>query len=154
MTIHNAKGLEFDNVFIAGVEQGLFPHSNSLESDEEYEEERRLFYVAITRAKKNLIISYCSNRNIFGWENKQEPSDFIQELPIDLLELKFLNKNVTNRITPLYLEGDIVRHKEYGKGEIIRIKKSNGKHLAKIDFWDYSFMELILEYTKLEKVFD
>ncbi len=154
MTIHNAKGLEFDNVFIAGVEQGLFPHSNSLESDEEYEEERRLFYVAITRAKKNLIISYCSNRNIFGWENKQEPSDFIQELPIDLLELKFLNKNVTNRITPVYLEGDIVRHKEYGKGEIIRIKKSNGKHLAKIDFWDYSFMELILEYTKLEKVFD
>jgi DNA helicase-2/ATP-dependent DNA helicase PcrA len=153
MTIHNAKGLEFDNVFITGVEEGIFPAIKSMESEEELEEERRLFYVAITRAKKNLAISYAEERNIYGRSTWAGPSLFLEELPEELLELNLLNKNVI-KSNVYFKEGDVVRHKEYGKGKIININKVNGKHVAKIDFWDYAFLELILEYTKLEKYTD
>ncbi len=153
MTVHNAKGLEFENVFIAGAEENLFPHINSCDDESDFEEERRLFYVALTRAKKNIFISFCRERNIFGRFEQMNPSVFIEELPKDLLELNLLNKNVNSNID-FFQEGDIVKHKDYGKGKIIRIEKSSGKHLAKIDFWDYAFLELILEYTKLEKITD
>jgi DNA helicase-2/ATP-dependent DNA helicase PcrA len=164
MTVHNAKGLEFDNVFVAGVESGLFPHANSYEEDN-IEEERRLFYVAITRARKRLFISYCEYRNTYGYENLRGPSEFIYELATDYLEYKYFSADDLNQlgfyrqtVKPAkiakvnYAKGDIVRHKDYGKGKILSIKEINGKHLAGIDFWDYSCMEVILEYTKLEKV--
>jgi len=158
LTIHNAKGLEFENVFISGIEEGLFPHSNSLDSDEEYEEERRLFYVAITRAKKNLILSYCNWRTMAGWQKYQAPSPFLDELPVELLELNFNDKNGIYKNADVsetgFSEGDVVRHIEYGKGKILLIKMDQGRHLAKIDFWDHSLMDMILEYSKLEKVID
>ena len=86
MTMHSAKGLEFPVVFIAGMEEGLFPHSRAATSEEDLEEERRLCYVAITRAQKHLYITHAMQRRIFGEESITEPSRFLNELPIELLE--------------------------------------------------------------------
>ena len=86
MTIHSAKGLEFPLVFIVGLEEGLFPHSRASESEDDLEEERRLCYVAITRAQKDLYITHAMQRRIFGEEDITEPSRFLNELPLELLE--------------------------------------------------------------------
>ena len=87
MTIHAAKGLEFDTVFLAGLEKGLIPHARSIEEGEHnLEEERRLFYVAITRAKKRLFLSSCRSRRRRGRLEETEPSPFLDELPAELLE--------------------------------------------------------------------
>jgi DNA helicase-2/ATP-dependent DNA helicase PcrA len=87
MTIHAAKGLEFDTVFLAGLEKGLIPHARSLEEGEHnLEEERRLFYVAITRAKQRLFLSSCRSRRRRGRLEEAEPSPFLEELPAELIE--------------------------------------------------------------------
>jgi DNA helicase-2/ATP-dependent DNA helicase PcrA len=86
MTMHSAKGLEFPIVFIAGMEEGLFPHSRASASEDDLEEERRLFYVAITRAQQQLYITHAMQRRIFGEEDITEPSRFLNELPLELME--------------------------------------------------------------------
>lgn len=86
MTLHSAKGLEFDTVFLSGLEEGIFPHSRSLNSPSEMEEERRLMYVGITRAKKNLYLSYAKRRKMWGDYKYYSPSRFLQEIPQELLE--------------------------------------------------------------------
>ncbi|MFO7810938.1 MAG: 3'-5' exonuclease [Candidatus Delongbacteria bacterium] len=83
LTVHSSKGLEFENVFIAGFEEGIFPHKRSIEEGH-IEEERRLCYVAVTRAKRKLFISSCSNRTKFGVESKSKPSRFLKEIPEEL----------------------------------------------------------------------
>ena len=88
MTIHAAKGLEFKVVFIVGLEEGLFPHSNSMESLEELEEERRLAYVAITRAMSTLYLTNTQSRMYFGSIQTNLPSRFLDEIPPKLLEAK------------------------------------------------------------------
>ena len=80
MTVHSVKGLEFDNVFITGLEEGLFPHMNSMNSNSEVEEERRLCYVAITRARKKLYISNARSRILYGNEQINPVSRFINEI--------------------------------------------------------------------------
>jgi DNA helicase-2/ATP-dependent DNA helicase PcrA len=87
MTIHSAKGLEFPCVFIGGMEENLFPSSMSLYSREELEEERRLFYVAVTRAMTYLTISFASSRYKFGNLNYSEPSRFLAEIPKEIMAL-------------------------------------------------------------------
>ncbi len=94
MTVHASKGLEFSYVFITGLEEGLFPHDKDRDenvSEEEAEEERRLFYVAITRAKKKLFLSYAQTRTIFGNRGSNIPSEFILEIPDEYLEHEFLD---------------------------------------------------------------
>lgn len=86
MTLHSAKGLEFDNVFIAGAEEGLFPGQRSIESQEELEEERRLMYVGITRAKKRLYITHTQRRTIYGMTKYNKPSRFLEEIPKELIK--------------------------------------------------------------------
>jgi DNA helicase-2/ATP-dependent DNA helicase PcrA len=86
MTLHSAKGLEFDVVFLVGLEEGLFPHSRSMDSDEELEEERRLCYVGITRAKNRLYITHTLQRTLYGTPNLNIPSRFIKEIPEELIE--------------------------------------------------------------------
>jgi len=86
MTMHSAKGLEFPIVFIVGMEEGLFPHSRALASEEELEEERRLCYVAITRAQQRLYIAHAMQRRIFGEEDVTEPSRFLNEFPLELMQ--------------------------------------------------------------------
>ena len=86
MTLHAAKGLEFPIVFIVGMEEGLFPHSRSLWEQNQLEEERRLAYVGITRAKETLYLSYASRRIYFGEQVSNPPSRFIVDIPENLLE--------------------------------------------------------------------
>src|SRR6478672_7750796 len=86
MTMHAAKGLEFPLVIIAGLEEGLFPHSRSSEDVEELEEERRLCYVGMTRARSRLVLTGAARRRIFGEYQSSEPSRFIDEVPADLIE--------------------------------------------------------------------
>jgi DNA helicase II / ATP-dependent DNA helicase PcrA len=100
MTMHAAKGLEFPLVFIAGLEEGLFPHSRANESQNDLEEERRLCYVAITRAEKYLYLTHAMKRRVYGAEMPSEPSRFLMEFPLELIEdqskggswLRFANK--------------------------------------------------------------
>jgi DNA helicase-2/ATP-dependent DNA helicase PcrA len=89
MTLHSAKGLEFPVVVLAGLEEGLFPHSRSREDEAELEEERRLCYVGITRARKRLILTSAARRRVFGEYQSTEPSRFIEEIPPDLIEQEY-----------------------------------------------------------------
>jgi DNA helicase-2/ATP-dependent DNA helicase PcrA len=86
MTLHNAKGLEFALVFLAGMEEGLFPHSRSAESEEELEEERRLCYVGITRAKERLILTHAVERRLYGYPQANLVSRFIREIPGEAMD--------------------------------------------------------------------
>ena len=127
MTVHSAKGLEFDNVFIIGLEEGIFPHTNSLMSHEEIEEERRLFYVAVTRAKKRLELVNAKRRMLYGNENSNLPSRFISEINKENLEEE---KNINDKIVKEdlvdenleYNLGEKVEHDIYGIGIIVAIK--------------------------------
>ena len=131
MTIHASKGLEFDYVFLAGVEEGIMPHSNSFISLSDIEEERRLCYVAVTRAKKTLYLLNAKKRMLFGNENYNPVSRFINEIEEDYLEND--NKVVTKEIKKfdnkldmdiIYNIGDKVMHDIFGLGVIITIDKS------------------------------
>ena len=130
MTIHSAKGLEFDNVFLIGMEEGLFPHSNCLNDNEEIEEERRLCYVAVTRAKKNLVLVNARSRVIYGKENYNIQSRFIDEISHEYLEKDgFEDAKPFNRESVIddsveYKIGDKVIHDIYGEGIIVEVKQS------------------------------
>ena len=129
MTIHSAKGLEFENVFIIGMEEGIFPHKNSSDLREDLEEERRLCYVAITRAKKNLYLVNAKKRMIFGETSYNMPSRFINEIDQNCLnvdskiEEKFDKTSmISDKID--YIVGDKVEHDTYGIGIIVSMDKS------------------------------
>ena len=95
MTLHNAKGLEFSVVFLAGMEEGLFPHSRSAESEEELEEERRLCYVGITRAKERLILTHATERRLYGYPQSNLMSRFVQEIPREAMEFSASDSTAT-----------------------------------------------------------
>lgn len=132
MTVHSAKGLEFDYVFLAGLEEGIFPHNNSLTSLEEVEEERRLCYVAITRAKKELWITNARRRMLFGNESLNVPSRFIDEIDSSYLDISAseekeeekgsfsscINSDVT------YQVGGHIVHDSFGEGVIVNVDAS------------------------------
>ncbi len=86
MSMHAAKGLEFPVVIVAGLEEGLFPHSRAAESEDEIEEERRLCYVCITRARQRLILTSAARRRVFGEYQATEPSRFLDEIPAELMD--------------------------------------------------------------------
>jgi len=123
MTIHSAKGLEFDHVFIAGVEENLFPHSRSLLDQDELEEERRLCYVAITRARKRVYLIYARERLLYGNKQSNPPSRFLSDLPPELLETVSARPQrpvlaqgwQTDGLQP----GTKVEHKQFGQGIVV-----------------------------------
>ena len=124
MTIHSAKGLEFKHVFLIGMEEELFPHRNSLDYDEQLEEERRLCYVAITRAKNTLTLVNAEKRMLFGNTSYNKPSRFIKEidekyLDIDKPETKIFKKEDMIDENATYKVGDKIVHDKYGEGVII-----------------------------------
>lgn len=132
MTVHSAKGLEFDNVFIIGLEEGIFPHSNSFESQDSLEEERRLCYVAITRAKKRLWLINAKRRMLYGLDNCNPPSRFVNEIDeeylenanIDLKEMHtLLNKEDNIDSTVTYKIGDKIIHDDFGEGIVVGVDK-------------------------------
>ena len=88
MTLHSAKGLEFPNVFLLGMEEGVFPHTRALTEPSELEEERRLAYVGITRAQRRLHVTHAWSRSLFGSTQYNPPSRFLDEIPADLIEVK------------------------------------------------------------------
>ncbi|HEX6334609.1 MAG TPA: UvrD-helicase domain-containing protein [Flavisolibacter sp.] len=100
MTIHAAKGLEFPVVFVGGLEEGLFPNAMSINTREELEEERRLFYVAITRAKTRLILTYANTRYKFGTLQQNDPSRFIDEIPQEYIDRSFAGGGARNQTAP------------------------------------------------------
>lgn len=129
MTVHSAKGLEFENVFLIGMEEGVFPHSNSFFDDEAIEEERRLCYVAITRAKKHLWIVNAHKRLLFGNDSYNQPSRFIGEINsnniIESSSKRSVNRYVVNDSVINddidYGPGDKVIHDVFGEGVVISI---------------------------------
>jgi len=121
MTVHSAKGLEFPVVFLVGLEDGIFPHSRSINDPNELEEERRLAYVAITRAEKMLYVTHSMRRRVYGDEMAAEPSQFLNEMPLELIEdlsrgsswLSFARGGVrqTNKYAASALRGETAREK-------------------------------------------
>ncbi len=107
MTIHSAKGLEFHTVFLAGLEEGLFPHFNSLTSGQDLEEERRLMYVAVTRAKQNLTLSFARTRMLYGDNRECVPSQFLKEIPEEFLEGDVDKIYNTDRTMPPRIHGSV-----------------------------------------------
>ena len=135
MTVHSAKGLEFDNVFIIGLEEGIFPHSMCLFSPSEVEEERRLCYVAITRARKNLSLVNSKRRLLYGQESSNPQSRFISEISDGYLEKEEVKQNTlfeSKRIFTHsninkyeeYTVGEKINHDKYGEGVIITVENS------------------------------
>jgi DNA helicase-2/ATP-dependent DNA helicase PcrA len=100
MTIHAAKGLEFPVVFVGGLEEGLFPNAMSINTREELEEERRLFYVAITRAKGRLYLTYTNTRYKFGQLQQNDQSRFIEEIPVEHIDKSFAGGGIKNQSSP------------------------------------------------------
>lgn len=182
MTIHSAKGLEFENVFLIGLEEGLFPSLKGIseaQDKEDLEEERRLCYVAITRAKKKLYISNAQMRTIFGKTTFQRPSRFIKELNEgDLTDTSkskrvsvndFMNRTAEKSKSILgmkpvvvspsenmkaasdFSSGDIVYHKKFGRGMVINAKKYGKDTLVEIAFDSVGTKQLMANFAKLEK---
>lgn len=134
MTIHSAKGLEFKYVFVIGMEEGIFPHSRSLNNEDELEEERRLCYVAITRAKKKLWLVSAKRRVLYGLDNMNPTSRFIKEIGDDYIEKEepqnlfsfkatFSSSNNINSDVD-YKPGDKLIHTTFGEGVVVSVEKS------------------------------
>lgn len=131
MTVHSAKGLEFDNVFLIGMEEGIFPHFNSLMDINQIEEERRLCYVAITRAKQNLWLINAKRRLLYGKDNMNPPSRFILEInpnSLDLVQNSIFTDNTSLNMDNIdesaeYNLGEKVIHENYGEGIIVGIEE-------------------------------
>jgi DNA helicase-2/ATP-dependent DNA helicase PcrA len=127
MTVHSAKGLEFPLVFIVGLEDGLFPHSRSATDRAELEEERRLAYVAMTRAERYLYVTHAMKRRVYGEELASEPSQFLNEMPTDMLEDLSLGKSWLS-----FKNGSSTIDYEHGEYKKDR-KKYTGKTYDSVD---------------------
>ncbi len=163
MTLHSAKGLEFPQVFIVGVEEGMFPGMMSMEESGRLEEERRLAYVGVTRAMQKLTLTYAETRRLYGKEVYHRPSRFIGELPPECVEEVRLRATVSRPVnhqrlgTPItandsgYTLGQRVRHPKFGEGTIINME-GNGEHTRlQIAFQGEGIKWLVASYAKLEK---
>lgn len=161
MTIHAAKGLEFDYVFVVGMEENLFPHTNSMADIKEMEEERRLAYVAITRAKKKLFLTHANKRKYFGLIQSNPVSRFVNDINTDVVDFETTYADSFSSFEDPWEEkndfipevnfkiGDKVKHEYFGKGVVKSIFGTN----IEIDFGAiYGVKELMLEYARLEKV--
>jgi DNA helicase II / ATP-dependent DNA helicase PcrA len=162
MTLHNAKGLEFRAVYLIGMEEGIFPHSRSIE-EQGIEEERRLCYVGMTRAKERLTLLHASSRMLYGGRNHNLPSRFLDELPDSHVERERLrpaswsgygaprqSRIAPREDVPDLSTGDSVRHSTLGEGVVVRIEPGG---LVTVRFADDgSERKLVLEYAPLEKL--
>ncbi len=144
MTFHGAKGLEFPTVFMTGMEEGVFP-SYRIESMEEMEEERRLCYVGITRAREQLFLTNAVSRLLYGYERNNPPSRFLQEIPVELMDTPQEKKRVVGQL----FEGDTVIHKKFGVGQVLKITEDD---IAVIDFERAGTRMLRLDMAPLEKI--
>jgi DNA helicase-2/ATP-dependent DNA helicase PcrA len=155
ITFHNTKGLEFERVIITGLEDGLFPHyrDNVFEEDLELEEERRLFYVAMTRAKEQLFMTTCQMRRVFGVVQNRRPSRFLSEIPSESVKvISSTSVQPEAESFSSYYEGCEVVHPEYGAG-IIKRKWYNGEEaMVLVQFSSGRTAQFILKYSNLERI--
>jgi ATP-dependent DNA helicase UvrD/PcrA len=161
MTMHIAKGLEFPTVFIVGMEDGVFPHIRSMTDPEELEEERRLCYVGITRAKARLILTHAWQRSLWGGSNYNPPSRFLQEIPSELIrvagddeEAKEEAKEVLSRkggTLQTVSVGDEVWHERWGRGIVTAVGGRGTNAEATIEFSSEGAKRLILAYAPLKR---
>ena len=180
MTLHSAKGLEFPNVFLMGMEEGVFPGLRSMGDEEEIEEERRLCYVGITRAKKRLFLSRAQTRTLFGSTKYNLPSRFLDEIPAQLLEQKeerpkaqvsfsefsdntphgfgksgFLEKKPDPKPKMAagcdFAPGDQVKHRKFGVGTVVAAQPMGADILLRIEFPEGE-KKLLAAYAPIEKV--
>ncbi len=153
MTLHNAKGLEFKVVFIVGMEEGIFPHALSLDDIRQLEEERRLCYVGMTRAKKLLYMVYAISRNLYGGIYFNPESRFLREIPDEFIEeVKEPELGVIREKLEKFNIGDRVVHKKWGMGEILDLKEIINDTEAYVLFDDFGLKHLLLSYAKLDRV--
>ncbi len=156
MTLHNAKGLEYPIVFIIGMEEGIFPHSRSMESLDQLEEERRLCYVGITRAKEKVFLTSSVLHSIYGDTKYTTNSRFLKEIP----EKFFTDENKTTKkakesenIESLNLKpGDKIEHKLWGKGKVTEIKKLEGDFEIDTVFESVGLKHLLLSFAPIKKL--
>lgn len=181
MTIHSAKGLEFPIVFLSGLEEGLFPGMRSMESEEDIEEERRLCYVAITRAKKQLYITKTLSRTIHGKTMPTTDSRFFKEIPVEYLEDKttfipkaakvmqdigistptrkpqtsYVKNSFSGFAKPVdysdYKAGDAVEHRTFGRGEILKATPCGNDCILEIEFESVGYKRLMAAFAKVKK---
>ena len=180
MTMHNAKGLEFPIVFITGMEEGLFPHNNSMEEDSEVQEERRLCYVGMTRAMDILYLTGAACRYVYGTPQWRAPSRFLSEIPKDMIqvtgkaasivatqgglyevegakkkkpfdELKDPEWDEEGVVAPFAL-GETVKHKKFGKGMVISMIGSGEDLKVTVSFPNHGKKQLLAKMAHLEKV--
>lgn len=162
MTLHSAKGLEFPQVFIVGMEEGMFPSQMSLDEGGRLEEERRLAYVGVTRAMQKLVITYAETRRLYGKEVYHRPSRFVGELPEECVEEVRLRASVSRPVshqrmgTPImqndsgYKLGQRVKHAKFGEGTIINLEGSGEHTRLQIAFQGEGVKWLVASYAKLE----
>lgn len=166
MTLHAAKGLEFEVVFLVGMVEGVFPHARVMFEPEELEEERRLLYVGITRARSALYLAYPRIRSVYGRVEGAEPSRFLAEIP-EALALDLRRRPVPRSrldISPVpsavpsaapwsgLCVGDRVRHRAFGEGLIVSIKGDGAKATISVAFNGAGVKNLLAEYAPLERV--
>jgi DNA helicase-2/ATP-dependent DNA helicase PcrA len=153
ITVHNTKGLEFDRVLLTGLEDGIFPHYASTVmglpvAGEELEEERRLFYVGVTRAREELYLTSCSRRRVFGALQQAEPSRFLSEIPPELLHVYGGRREEEDRF-PL---GCGVYHEEYGPGIVTRKWTAEGQRMVAVRFDSGRIARFPVRYSCLERI--
>ena len=178
MTLHAAKGLEFPVVFLGGLEEGMFPHSRTLMNPEEIEEERRLAYVGITRAEKELFISNATTRTVFGKTSGHLPSRFLDEIPKDLVDdlrpkrkipddikrhvpshMSVATRPVTkpiirNQQVEDWQVGDTARHAKWGDGKVIAVSGAGSNVKLTIEFPSQGVRMLMAKFAPVKKVMD
>ena len=172
MTVHSSKGLEFPVVFVSGLDDGLFPLYNAMDTKEGLEEERRLFYVALTRAQERVFLLYATNRRRMGGENVLGmPSRFISEIPNDYLERIEFQSALTRRVMGGSLQkrtrvavtrtvttfddfkmGDMVNHSIFGVGKIMVLSGTGENQRVGVIFKDGTKKKLIVKYANLSKI--
>ncbi|MEV0404586.1 DNA helicase PcrA [Actinoallomurus sp. NPDC050550] len=171
MTLHTAKGLEFPVVFLTGMEDGVFPHLRSLGDAKQLEEERRLAYVGITRARQRLYVSRATMRSSWGAPSYNPPSRFLSEIPDKLVEWKGGGQGAQatpamaslsqrpgvrspgNRAVPALSAGDRVSHDSFGLGTVVAVDGAGEKAAATVDFGgEYGVKRFVLRYAPIEKL--
>ena len=173
MTLHTAKGLEFPVVFLTGMEEHVFPHERSINDERELEEERRLAYVGITRARQRLYLTRAVSRAWWGRPAYHQQSRFLTEIPAELIDWRRDASAAAssrtpaserlarrpgmnapgNRPVPSLKSGDLVNHDSYGLGRVLSVEGRGDDPEAKVDFGDeYGIKHLLLRYAPIEKL--
>lgn len=163
LTLHSAKGLEFPVVFIAGLEEGILPYFKAIENEDELNEERRLFYVGITRAKEMLYLTGARKRKLYSKTKQQEPSRFLSDIPKDCCEwvekapsirvpAEYENSQIMKNTAFPYVAGCRVRHPKWGIGVVRDCYGEGEEQKVTVNFPSIGIKKLVLRFANLEKI--